>query len=126
MKFYCHKTPSLIKFLYPGLTWNFPNNSRCIYLTFDDGPDEDVTSYVLDLLVKYDAKATFFVVGQNLEKSPDLVNEILKAGHTIGNHTYRHLNGWKTKTSTYLADIRKCDELMYNYGFPIQNLSDLT
>lgn len=84
------------------------NNEKVIYLTFDDGPEPDITIMVLDLLDQYQAKATFFNIGKNNELYPNLLEEIIARGHCVGNHTYRHLNGLKTSTKQYLYDIERC------------------
>ena len=115
MKIY--RTPSIIKTLFPGLIWDLRNNRRNIYLTFDDGPTPGVTEYVLDILEKFSAKATFFCVGRNVESNPLIFNQIQEQGHTIGNHTYDHLNGWGTTVTTYLESIRSCEEVFIKNGY---------
>lgn len=80
------------------------------YLTFDDGPIPEVTPRLLDILAKYDVKATFFMVGENIDKHPDVFAQVLKAGHAIGNHTYNHLKGWKTGFHEYLDNVAKWEE----------------
>jgi len=96
---YFFKTPSWLKHLYPSLTWDKyqKNNDKCVYLTFDDGPIPEVTPWVLELLRKYDVSATFFVVGDNVRKHPGILANIIGSGHSIGNHTYNHINGWNLK-----------------------------
>jgi len=108
---YLVKTPKVLKRTYPKYLWDFTSIEKTIFLTFDDGPTPEVTSWVLDELKKYDAKATFFCIGKNVEQLPDLFNEILAQGHTIGNHTYSHLNGWETKSFPYLKDLVKCSKV---------------
>ena len=108
---YLVKSPGLLKRLYPGLVWNAAPGSRCIYLTFDDGPIPIVTPYVLNILKRYNAKATFFCIGDNVNKYPDLFNDVKNGGHAIGNHTHNHLRGWDTDDQTYLDNFLKCDEL---------------
>lgn len=83
-----------------------------IYLTFDDGPIPLVTPWVLNALKQYQAKATFFCVGENIEKHPEVYRQIKEEGHTIGNHTYNHLNGWRTRNTDYLENIEKCARAM--------------
>lgn len=90
---------------YPKRVWNFSRNERKIYLSFDDGPHPVATPFVLDLLAKYQARATFFCIGKNVELYPDIYNRILREGHAVGNHTQNHLNGWKTPDLTYLENI---------------------
>jgi len=106
------KTPWLLKNLYPNLLWNIDNSTRCIFLTFDDGPIPIVTPFVLNILKQYNAKATFFCIGDNVCKHPDIFEQVKNDGHAIGNHTYNHLNGWKTDNKTYLDNFLKADELI--------------
>jgi len=85
--------------------------AHSVFLTFDDGPHPQVTPYVLDLLKQYDCKATFFCVGENIEKYPETFEQILKEGHLVGNHGYQHLNGWKTSLKAYITDVFKAQKL---------------
>jgi peptidoglycan/xylan/chitin deacetylase (PgdA/CDA1 family) len=114
---YLVKTPKVLKRTYPKYLWDFTSIEKTIYLTFDDGPTPEVTSWVLDELKRYDAKATFFCIGKNVEQHPDLFNKILAQGHTIGNHTYSHLNGWETKSFPYLKDVVKCSKVFQSNLF---------
>lgn len=109
MKFYWIKTNQLIKIIFKNYVWDIPNNENKIYLTFDDGPTPEVTEWTLSQLKKYNAKATFFCIGNNIEKHPDIFNKIIEDGHSIGNHTFHHLNGWKTKTEEYLDNVNLCN-----------------
>jgi peptidoglycan-N-acetylglucosamine deacetylase len=109
---YFIKTPWFLKKLYPKLVWNINNAPRCIYLTFDDGPIPIVTPFVLNILKQHDAKATFFCIGDNVNKHPDVFKQVKAAGHAIGNHTYNHLKGWKTEDQTYLENFEKADKLV--------------
>lgn len=95
----------VFELIYPDFIWRIPKKEKTIYLTFDDGPIPEVTPWVLEQLEKYDAKATFFCVGENITKHPGVFNQILKLGHSVGNHTYNHLNGWKTPQEEYLANF---------------------
>lgn len=108
---YLVKTPWLLKRLYPSLLWNNSRSSTCIYVTFDDGPIPIVTPFVLNILKQYRAKATFFCIGDNINKHPDIFEQVKNAGHAIGNHTFNHLKGWKTDDRTYLDNFLKADEL---------------
>jgi peptidoglycan/xylan/chitin deacetylase (PgdA/CDA1 family) len=89
--------------------WRFSMDTKEIYLTFDDGPTSEITEFVLDELKKYNAKATFFCIGKNIRKHSNIFEKILTEGHTIGNHTQQHLNGWKTKTGHYLDNVLECE-----------------
>jgi peptidoglycan-N-acetylglucosamine deacetylase len=109
---YFIKTPSLVKRIFSNQVWSIPSVDRSIYLTFDDGPTPGVTRWILNLLKKYNAKATFFLVGNNVRKYPQLSQLITEEGHGIGNHTYNHLNGWQTDNGQYLKDIYKCRNLI--------------
>ncbi|MCH7400730.1 polysaccharide deacetylase family protein [Belliella kenyensis] len=107
-----HHVPSIIPRLFKGFTWNKSRDINKIYLTFDDGPVPGVTDYVLDLLQSFDMKATFFMVGDNVRKYPQLAKRVINEGHAVGNHTFHHLNGFKTKDEIYLEDIRKCHDIV--------------
>jgi peptidoglycan/xylan/chitin deacetylase (PgdA/CDA1 family) len=102
---YLAKTPWWLRKFYPTLTWIIPTEANDVYLTFDDGPHPTITPYVLDTLKQYDAKATFFCIGKNVRKYPELYRRILDEGHTVGNHTMGHLNGWKTGDVVYINDV---------------------
>ena len=105
MKIIPVKTPNLVKRVLPSLVWKINTKQKIIYLTFDDGPTPEITEWTLNILDKYNAKATFFCIGKNIEKYPQIFKLILEKGHTIGNHTNNHLKGWKTKTKDYLENI---------------------
>ncbi len=105
---YLVKNPSLLKKVFPSLLWKVNTKEKELYLTFDDGPHPEITPWVLDVLDQFDAKATFFCVGKNVEQFPKVYNEILRRGHTVGNHTQNHLNGWKTPTKEYVKDTELC------------------
>jgi peptidoglycan/xylan/chitin deacetylase (PgdA/CDA1 family) len=109
---YLAKTPLALKKSFPSLVWDIPDDTKTIYLTFDDGPTPEVTTWVLSVLKKYEIKATFFVVGENVKKHPEIYQQLINEGHAIGNHTYNHLNGWKSKSSDYIQNIEKCAELV--------------
>jgi len=106
------KIPKLITRLLPQLIWKIPNNENKVFLTFDDGPIPDVTEWVLDLLSEYNAKATFFCVGENVEKHPHIYSRIIDEGHAVGSHTYNHLNCWKTDNKTYISNIVKAESFI--------------
>src|SRR5690606_17260121 len=102
---YLVKSPWLLKRYYSECIWKIKTTEKVLYLTFDDGPDPDATSFVLDELKKYEAKATFFCIGKNVSLHFETYKRILTEGHAVGNHTYDHLNGWKTPDKEYLENI---------------------
>ncbi|MEO9533647.1 MAG: polysaccharide deacetylase family protein [Crocinitomicaceae bacterium] len=104
--------PKWLRWLYPGAIWEISSSNKEIYLTFDDGPNKDITHYILDLMNQFDAKATFFCLGNQIEKFPEHFEQIKAAGHAIGNHSMTHMNGWWTKNEKYLADVTKAAELI--------------
>ena len=107
-----YKTPLLLRKLIPGFIWEVSTYGKDLYLTFDDGPVPRLTEYVLETLERYHAKATFFCVGENVRKYPDLFRRIYQLGHGIGNHTYNHLNGWSTETGAYIENVEKAARVM--------------
>ena len=109
MKFYLNKTPRSIQSLYKKFTWRFKTEKKELYLTFDDGPIPEITPWVLKQLKKYQAKATFFCIGKNIKNHPEICKQLIQEGHTIGNHTYNHLNGWKNTIPEYLSNIEKAE-----------------
>jgi peptidoglycan/xylan/chitin deacetylase (PgdA/CDA1 family) len=111
------RIPSIVKALFPDLIWDLKNKQRKIYLTFDDGPVPDLTEYVLDVLDKHHAKATFFCVGRNVEKNKGIFRQIYGSGHTIGNHTYDHMNGWKAGNQEYFKSISLCEDVFRECGY---------
>ena len=132
MKPYLVKTPKFVQRIFPERVWAFPNNNNSVYLTFDDGPIPEVTPWVLSLLKEYKAKATFFCIGNNISKHPTIFKQILAEGHSIGNHTFNHLNGWKTNTEEYIDNCVAFEEILntpevlgqddkFNSEFRIQN-----
>jgi peptidoglycan/xylan/chitin deacetylase (PgdA/CDA1 family) len=122
MKAYWIKTHRIIKKIFSNFIWDIPNNEKKIYLTFDDGPTPEITFWVLNQLEQYNAKATFFCIGKNIAAHPEIFNQILEKGHSIGNHTNNHLNGWKTATDEYLANFELCEAAISNQRSEIKNL----
>jgi len=106
------KIPTIIKKYYPKLVWEVPNAEKKIYLTFDDGPIPEITEWVLDVLMQQNIKATFFCIGENVSKYTSVYKRILAEGHAVGNHTYNHLNGWKTGRGKYLQNIEECQKVI--------------
>lgn len=109
---YFNNAEWLLSLIYPSLIWSVKENEKNIYLTFDDGPIPEITDYVIKELEAYAAKATFFVVGDNVRKHPEQFCRIIKAGHSVGNHTFNHLNGWKTNNEEYLQNIFLCEQVI--------------
>ncbi len=109
---YLAKTPKFVQNLFPNFVWNIPSEEKVLYLSFDDGPIPEVTPWVLSLLKKHEAKASFFCVGENVEKNPEIFNQIIQDGHQIGNHTYNHKNGWATDNLDFFHNVRKCARLV--------------
>jgi len=108
---YLTKTPFWLRSLYPSLVWRMPvEGEKKIYLTFDDGPHPQATPFVLDQLAAYGAKATFFCIGKNVVAEPEIYQRIIAEGHSVGNHTQLHLNGWKTDDIAYLNDIATAEQ----------------
>ncbi len=111
-KMYFHKTNFLFRLLYPAFVWKKPTDQKVIYLTFDDGPIPGVTDFVLETLAQYQAKATFFCVGDNAARHPEVYHRVVAHGHAVGNHTFNHLNGWKTPTEQYLSNVEQCRQVI--------------
>ena len=105
MKLYWIKTHSIIKKIFKNYVWDIPNNENKIFLTFDDGPTPEITNWVVDELKKHHAKATFFCIGNNIQKHPEIYQNLIKDGHSVGNHTFDHLNGWKNNDEKYIENI---------------------
>jgi peptidoglycan/xylan/chitin deacetylase (PgdA/CDA1 family) len=103
--FYLVKTPGWLRKFYSKCVWSIPVREKIIYLSFDDGPHPEITAFVLDELSKYNAKASFFCIGKNVLAHPDVYRRIIDEGHAVGNHSFNHLNGWKTDDKIYLDDI---------------------
>ena len=109
-----YRTPAFLKKISENLIWNINTINKEIYLTFDDGPIPSLTEYILEVLSQYDAKATFFCVGENIVKYPNIFQAIVQRGHAIGNHTFNHLKGWSNSTSAYLQNVDECQALINN------------
>jgi peptidoglycan/xylan/chitin deacetylase (PgdA/CDA1 family) len=114
---YLIKTPFWLRALYPGCTWKLPSSEKVIYLSFDDGPHPEATPFVLAQLKKFNAKASFFCIGNNVLSYANIYEQIIQEGHAVGNHTYDHLNGWKTDTSTYIENIKSASNLIVSNLF---------
>lgn len=112
MHFY--KTPKVVSQFLPSLLWKKESTQKELFLTFDDGPIPGLTEEVLTILADYDAKATFFCVGDNIRKHPDIFEKVVAGGHQIGNHTYHHVKGWKNSLDTYLKEADNCQNEIDN------------
>ncbi|MCE7864170.1 MAG: polysaccharide deacetylase family protein [Bacteroidetes bacterium CHB5] len=110
------QTPFFLPWLYPQLIWRMPVIEKKVYLTFDDGPVPGATDFVLETLKPYNAVATFFCIGDNVQKHPEVFAKILTAGHAVGNHTFNHLNGWNTPLRSYLDNTVKCETILSTHG----------
>ena len=102
-----------LRWLYPRATWRMDRNEKAVYLTFDDGPIPEATPFILDTLSQYGIKATFFLVGDNVRKYPELYDKVVAAGHRIGNHTFNHIGGFRHTITTYKANADKADQLLH-------------
>jgi len=109
---YLVKTPFWLRCIYPSLVWRKLNDSNKIYITFDDGPIPIVTDFVINTLKMYEASATFFCIGDNIRKHPDVFKRLKDEGHRVGNHTFNHLRGWATDDREYLQNVAKCQDLV--------------
>src|ERR1035437_3030741 len=110
--FYFISTPRVIKMLYPDCLWGVNTNEKVLYLTFDDGPHPSATPFVLEQLKQYKARATFFCIGKNVTDNFEPYKRVINEGHRVGNHTFSHLNGWKTGDKEYVDDVLKAKELI--------------
>ena len=108
---YFVNAPFFLRWYYPEVTWNKSRADRTLYLTFDDGPIPEITPWIIDTLARYNIKATFFCVGENIDKHPEIFKRLVDAGHRIGNHTYNHLKGWDHSDEEYNANVYKCHTL---------------
>ena len=114
---YLVKTPQFIQNLFPNYTWRIPSQEKVLYLTFDDGPIPQVTPWVLEQLQAFQAKATFFCVGDNIRKYPDVFDQVVRKGHAVGNHTFNHINGWQTENISYFHNVRHCANMVHSVLF---------
>ncbi|HEX8561833.1 MAG TPA: polysaccharide deacetylase family protein [Flavobacterium sp.] len=106
------KTHKVVKLLLPKLVWDIPTIEKTVYLTFDDGPVPEITEWVLEQLSGYQAQATFFCIGDNIRKNGDVFELLRQSGHKIGNHTFNHRNGWKTRNEEYFENVHQCEILL--------------
>lgn len=116
MSFYFAKTPIIVQRLFKNYNWSFYSSDKVIYLTFDDGPTQEITEWTLDVLKKFNAKATFFCIGKNIENYPEIIEKIITDKHSVGNHTYNHLNGWRTENVSYVENILKGEKVIKQFN----------
>lgn len=114
---FVEQPPLLYRMLFPECLWRIQKKQKCVYLTFDDGPIPEVTPWVLDTLDRYGVKATFFMVGDNVKRNPQLLEEVLRRGHSVGNHTMNHLQGRKVSTDEYIENIERANEMLHTNLF---------
>jgi peptidoglycan/xylan/chitin deacetylase (PgdA/CDA1 family) len=107
---FLHYSPFWLKALFPRYKWHVSTKEKKIFLTFDDGPIPEITEFVIATLKQYNAKATFFCIGDNVRKHPAIFKEILDQGHSVGNHTFNHMNGWKSEDAEYMDNIALCEK----------------
>ena len=112
-----HRVPFLLPLLFPNLVWRINTAEKELFLTFDDGPVPGPTEFVLETLRKYDCKATFFCIGDNIRKHPEIFRKVVSDGHVIGNHTFNHISGWASSTPRYFENVTRCTEAVQNSGF---------
>ncbi len=112
-----NKTPKVLKHFFSTYVWDFyDKKEKTLYLTFDDGPIPDITEFVLEQLQKFEAKATFFCIGENIKKHPHIFNKILSDNHAVGNHTMNHLKAWKSDPEVYFRNVKDCQEMIQKYS----------
>lgn len=116
-KVFIERPPVFYRMLFPESAWRITKKRKTVFLTFDDGPIPEVTPWVLDLLDKYNIKATFFCVGDNVKRNPELFEEVKRRGHRVGNHTMNHLQGSQVTTRKYLRNVKEADELIQSNIF---------
>jgi hypothetical protein len=112
------KKPRWVRRFYGDCTWEIGTSEKVLYLSFDDGPDERETPFVLEQLSKYNAKGTFFCIGKNVLQHPGLFESLTREGHTVGNHTFSHIDGWKTSNKKYFDDIAEASKVIRSGIFP--------
>ena len=112
---YTVSPPAVFRAVYPKRLWRIPTVDKVLYLTFDDGPIPEVTPWVLEQLKFFNAKATFFCIGDNVAKHPEVFQQVLSEGHRVGNHTQHHIKGWRSTLEAYLKEVRLCQLQMLQH-----------
>ncbi len=126
MNFTPVRTPLVAKKMFQNYIWEMPSEAKTLYLTFDDGPTPEITNWILDVLNQFNAKATFFCIGKNIAKHPDVFKNILNNGHIVGNHTFDHIKGWRTSTKNYVKSITQTQKIIDSQSInPKTNFKDL-
>lgn len=118
------RIPRIVKSLYPRRIWEGPKEGKKIYLTFDDGPIPEITPWVLQQLKFYGAQATFFCIGDNIRKYPEVFKQVISEGHVAGNHTCKHLNGWKTPVAEYVKNTDAAQQILERHLLRSENPSE--
>jgi peptidoglycan-N-acetylglucosamine deacetylase len=121
LNFTIHRTPFFLPWIYPDLVWRIPTDKKELFLTFDDGPVPGPTEFVLDTLKQYSIKATFFCIGDNVRKHPDVFKRIIDEGHAVGNHTFNHLKGWSTSLEKYIENVEMYESEVRSSKFEVRN-----
>jgi peptidoglycan/xylan/chitin deacetylase (PgdA/CDA1 family) len=116
------KTHWSVKKIFSNYIWDVSNTDKKVYLTFDDGPIPEVTEWVLSELKKHNAKATFFCIGDNVKKHLEVLKKVFAEGHSVGNHTFNHLNGWKTATEDYIENCILCEKVLDDFDIKSKKL----
>lgn len=116
-----HRVPFFLPWLYPNLVWKIDTSEKELFLTFDDGPIPGPTDFVLETLKKFNCKATFFCIGDNVQKHPDVFQKVVNDGHAVGNHTFNHVSGWSTSINSYLDNVKQCEIEIANRKSQITN-----
>lgn len=116
-----HRVPFFLPWLFPNLVWRINTTEKELFLTFDDGPVPGPTEFVLHTLRKFNCKATFFCIGDNIRKHPEIFQKVVSEGHAIGNHTFNHISGWATSVDEYLKNIEQCASSIRNSGLNTQD-----
>jgi len=111
------RVPFFLPWFFPNLVWRIPTERKELFLTFDDGPIPGPTDFVLETLRKFGCQATFFCIGDNIRKHPDIFKKVVEAGHVIGNHTFNHVKGWNTSLQAYVENVKQCDSEIHNSQF---------
>ena len=106
------KSLKILRYLFADFLWKIDTDEKVIYLTFDDGPHPAITPWIIDLMNQYNAKGTFFLIGDAVSKHPDLYQLYKANGHQVGNHTYRHIKGWRSRKKKYLNEVAQCAEFV--------------